>query len=74
MAKAHNLPPPTAMLDSRTIAVSRLMLNNFPHIKPYWIMIGTKTAQLGLNFGADDLEGTVKKKSCPWPELRHRWE
>ena len=39
-------------------AVARLMLDNFPHIKAYWIMIGAKTAQLGLNFGADDLDGT----------------
>ena len=53
------LPAPTAMLDLRTIAVARLMLDNFPHIKAYWIMIGAKTAQLGLNFGADDLDGTV---------------
>ena len=35
------------------------MLDNFAHIKSYWIMIGAKTAQLGLNFGADDLDGTV---------------
>ncbi len=55
----RRLPPPTAMLDLRTIAVSRLMLDNFAHIKSYWIMIGAKTAQLGLNFGADDLDGTV---------------
>ncbi|MFN8007122.1 MAG: aminofutalosine synthase MqnE [Terriglobia bacterium] len=54
-----DLPAPTAMLDLRTIAVSRLMLDNFAHIKAYWIMIGAKTAQLGLNFGADDLDGTV---------------
>ena len=54
-----HLPPPTAMLDLRTIAVSRLMLDNFAHIKSYWIMIGAKTAQIGLNFGADDLDGTV---------------
>ncbi len=54
-----HLPAPTAMLDLRTIAVSRLMLCNFPHIKSYWIMIGPKTAQIGLSFGADDLDGTV---------------
>ncbi len=54
-----HLPSPTAMTDLRTIAVSRLLLDNFPHIKAYWIMIGAKTAQIGLNFGADDLDGTV---------------
>ncbi|MEW5974529.1 MAG: aminofutalosine synthase MqnE [Acidobacteriota bacterium] len=54
-----HLPGPTAMLDLRTISVARLMLDNFPHIKAYWIMISPKTAQLGLNFGADDLDGTV---------------
>ena len=54
-----HLPAPTAMLDLRTIAVSRLMLDNFPHIKAYWIMIGSKTAQIGLQYGADDLDGTV---------------
>ena len=54
-----HLPAPTAMLDLRTISVARLMLDNFPHVKAYWIMIGAKTAQLGLNFGADDLDGTV---------------
>jgi aminodeoxyfutalosine synthase len=54
-----HLPGPTGMLDLRTIAVARLMLDNFPHIKAYWIMISAKTAQIGLNFGADDLDGTV---------------
>jgi aminodeoxyfutalosine synthase len=54
-----HLPGPTGMLDLRTIAVARLLLDNFPHIKAYWIMIGAKTAQIGLNFGADDLDGTV---------------
>jgi aminodeoxyfutalosine synthase len=41
------------------IAVSRLMLDNFPHVKAYWIQIGTKLAQVALFFGADDLVGTV---------------
>jgi len=35
------------------------MLDNFPHIKAYWVMLGIKTAQLALSFGADDLDGTV---------------
>jgi aminodeoxyfutalosine synthase len=45
--------------DLKTIAVSRLVLDNVPHIKAYWIMLGEKIAQLSLLFGADDLDGTV---------------
>lgn len=45
--------------DLRTIAVSRLMLDNFNHIKAYWVMLGEKISQLALLFGADDLDGTV---------------
>ena len=43
----------------RTIAVSRLLLDNIPHIKAYWVMLGIKTAQAALTFGADDLDGTI---------------
>ena len=35
------------------------MLDNFPHIKAYWVMLGIKTAQIALSFGADDIDGTV---------------
>lgn len=45
--------------DIKTIAVSRLFLDNFDHIKAYWIMLGAKIAQLALMFGADDLDGTI---------------
>jgi len=45
--------------DLKTIAVARLMLDNFPHIKAFWIMLGPKLAQVALHFGADDLDGTV---------------
>jgi aminodeoxyfutalosine synthase len=45
--------------DLKTIAVARLFLDNFPHIKAYWIMLGEKIAQLALMFGADDLDGTI---------------
>src|SRR5437762_12753141 len=41
------------------MAISRLMLDNFPHVKAYWVMLGIKTAQLALSFGADDIVGTV---------------
>ncbi len=43
----------------KTIAVSRLILNNVPHIKAYWVMLGEGIAQVALNFGATDMEGTV---------------
>lgn len=56
---AH-LPKPSAALDLRTMAVSRLMLDNVPHIKAYWIMLGIGTAQIALHYGADDLDGTVR--------------
>ncbi|MBI5057263.1 MAG: aminofutalosine synthase MqnE [Nitrospirae bacterium] len=45
--------------DLKTIAISRLFLDNFQHIKAYWIMLGEKIAQLALKFGADDMDGTI---------------
>ncbi len=48
--------------DLKTIAVSRLVLDNIPHIKAYWVMIGEKIAQIALNFGADDMDGTVMEE------------
>lgn len=50
---------PSGLEDLKTIAVSRLFLDNFDHIKAYWIMLGEKIAQLALLFGADDIDGTV---------------
>jgi aminodeoxyfutalosine synthase len=49
----------SAIMDLRMIAISRLMLDNFQHIKAYWIMLGIPTAQLALSYGADDIDGTV---------------
>jgi len=49
----------SAVDDLRTIAVSRLMLDNFPHIKAYWVMLTEEVASVALNFGADDMDGTV---------------
>ncbi|MCC7337640.1 MAG: aminofutalosine synthase MqnE [Pirellulaceae bacterium] len=51
---------PSALADLRTIAVARLMLDNVPHIKAYWIMLGIETAQVALHYGADDIDGTVR--------------
>ena len=53
------LPGTTGQLDLRALAVSRLMLDNFPHIKAFWIMITQEIAQLAISFGADDMDGTV---------------
>lgn len=49
----------TGVEDLKTIAVSRLMLDNIAHIKAYWVMLTVKLAQVALYFGADDLDGTV---------------
>jgi len=54
-----HIPKPTGNMDLRVMAVSRLMLDNFDHIKAYWIMLGESTAQVALGFGADDIDGTV---------------
>jgi aminodeoxyfutalosine synthase len=45
--------------DLKTIAISRLYLDNFDHIKAYWVMLGEKISQLALKFGADDIDGTI---------------
>lgn len=50
---------PTAIENLKMLAISRLVLDNFPHIKAFWIMLGLKIAQLSLLFGVDDLDGTV---------------
>lgn len=55
---AH-IPKPSGVMDLRIMALSRLMLDNFPHVKAYWVMLGIKTAQTALSFGADDIDGTV---------------
>ena len=55
----QHLPKTSGMLDIKQIAVSRLVLDNFPHIKAYWQMMTPKIAQIALRFGADDIDGTV---------------
>ena len=52
----------SAIDDLKTIAVSRLMLDNFPHVKAYWIMIQEETAAIALNFGANDVDGTIDRE------------
>ncbi len=58
----EHLPETTGYDDLKNIAISRLMLDNFPHIKSYWIMVGAKIAQMALRFGADDIDGTVAEE------------
>jgi aminodeoxyfutalosine synthase len=52
--------PTSSLVNLRTVAVSRLMLDNFDHVKAYWISLGVGTAQVALAYGADDLDGTVR--------------
>lgn len=57
-----NLSRTSGIDDLKNIAVARCFLDNFPHIKAYWVMIGQKLAQIALSFGADDVDGTVKEE------------
>ena len=57
-----NLSRTSGIDDLKNIAVARCFLDNFPHIKAYWIMIGQKLSQIALSFGADDVDGTVKEE------------
>ncbi len=61
-APAMKLPETTGFEDLKAIAVARLLLDNVPHIKSYWIMITPRLAQVGLSFGADDIDGTVTEE------------
>jgi aminodeoxyfutalosine synthase len=58
--KLDTIKKPSALMDLRTMAISRLMLDNVRHIKAYWIMLGIGTAQTALSYGADDIDGTVR--------------
>ena len=53
------LPGPTGMTDLKTLAISRLLADNIPHIKAFWIMQGIGLSQMALHWGCDDLDGTV---------------
>lgn len=55
----EHLKPPTGVEDLREIAVGRLMLDNFPHIKSFWIMNSAPVSQCALWYGADDVDGTI---------------
>ena len=57
--RLSHIPKPSGLMDLKVMAIGRLMLDNFAHIKAYWVMLGMKTAQVALSFGADDIDGTV---------------
>ena len=57
--KFADLPGPSLIDKLKVIALSRLLLDNIPHVKAYWVMLGREIAQLALRFGADDLDGTI---------------
>jgi aminodeoxyfutalosine synthase len=57
-----HLPPPTGVQDLREIALARLMLDNVPHVKAYWIMLSPEVAQIALWYGASDVDGTVLRE------------
>lgn len=61
--KFEYLNSTTGYDDLKTIAISRLILDNFPHIKAYWVMLSTKLAQISLYFGADDIDGTITNEN-----------
>jgi aminodeoxyfutalosine synthase len=54
-----HLPGPTGLTDLKTLAIARLMLNNIAHVKAFWIMQGIGLSQVALDWGCDDLDGTV---------------
>ena len=54
-----NTPEVTLVEDMRMYAISRIYLDNFPHLKSYWPMLGRQNAQLSLSFGVDDIDGTI---------------
>ena len=55
----HHIAKTTGFADIRNIAVARLMLDNIPHVKAYWVMMTPRIAQIALRFGADDIDGTI---------------
>jgi aminodeoxyfutalosine synthase len=57
--RLSHVPKASGLMDLRVMALARLMLDNFPHIKAYWVMLGIKIAQIAQSYGADDLDGTV---------------
>ena len=57
--KLADRPGPSGVDSLKTMAVSRLLLDNFPHVKAYWVMLGKRLGQVALHYGANDLDGTI---------------
>ena len=57
--RLSHIPKASGITDLRVMAISRLMLDNFSHIKAYWVMLSIRIAQMALSYGADDIDGTV---------------
>src|SRR5688572_26926718 len=53
------VPEVSIVEDLKMYAVARVFMDNFPHLKAYWPMLGRKNAQLSLSFGVDDIDGTI---------------
>ncbi len=66
-----HLPGPSALDDLRAVAVARLMLDNIPHIKTFWIMNTPEVSQIALRYGADDMDGTVEEYRITFAEGRY---
>jgi aminodeoxyfutalosine synthase len=62
LSKMSQMSRTSGVDDLKNIAVARCFLDNFPHIKAYWVMIGQKLSQIALSYGADDVDGTVKEE------------
>ncbi len=56
---SENIKKVDAVRELKVLALSRIILDNFPHIKAYWVMLSPKVGQIGLHFGADDIDGTI---------------
>lgn len=66
----EDIAPPTGRQDLHIIALSRLLLDNIPHIKTFWIMNTPSVSQIALSYGADDLDGTVEEYQITYEEGR----
>jgi aminodeoxyfutalosine synthase len=61
--RLEKLPPVSAFEDLKVVAVARLMLDNFPNVKAYWVVIGKRLAQIALSYGANEIEGTILEET-----------
>jgi aminodeoxyfutalosine synthase len=62
-SRMQDVPAPSGLTDLKVMAASRLVLDNIPHVKAYWVMLGMKAAQVAQHFGANDLDGTVVEET-----------